>query len=166
MTDEEIIDVVGGLDSVISKALLKSYNEVWDKALLRKRTLLDAIPRFKQELNGELMDEDEGLDLSQVPMCPICGLETANKYEHNLWHQKKEREYMDLLEKFATLQRQINNLIATVQAANQPERYGRDIHGRPWTDQQRWISEEEIAKYSRNPYKKPPTFKSGEKWDK
>lgn len=111
-------------------------------------------------------EENEGLDLSQVPMCPICGLETANKYEHNLWHQKKEREYMDLLEKFETLQRQINNLIATVQAANQPERYGRDIHGRPWTDQQRWISEEEIAKYSRNPYKKPPTFKSGEKWDK
>lgn len=132
------------------------------KQYLAKRTpLLNAMPvlrfdQYRQEYNGTM--EDEGIDLSEVPMCVRCGLEMANKAEHEMWHQQQQAELNRLQSQIDSLTQSLANILATLQPA--PSVFPRNN----WVEPKNFISEKEIRKYSQNPGKHPPPFKSGDKW--
>lgn len=98
--------------------------------------------------------DEEGIDLSQVPVCVTCGLETADRVAHRLWHTQQNDIILALQQKVAELERLIH-----IQVNNQP-------HKPLWDPHPMYISEEEIRKYSQNPGKHPPPYKSGDPWDK
>ena len=135
--------------------------EVTKQYLAKRTPLLNAMPilrgdQFKQEYNGTM--EDEGIDLREVPMCPRCGLEVANKYEHELWHQQQQAELNRLQSQIDSLTQSLANILAN--QSPQPSVFPRN----KWVEPKTYISDEEVRKYSSNPFKYTPKPKSGEKW--
>jgi hypothetical protein len=61
--------------------------------------------------------EETGIDLSEVPMCVQCGLEVANRTEHNIWHAQQQSAFQVLETRVLTLEQTIRDLIATVSTA-------------------------------------------------
>ena len=131
--------------------------EIYKQYLAKRTPLLNAMPvlrfdQYRQEYNGTM--EDEGIDLSEVPMCVRCGLEMANKAEHEMWHQQQQAELNRLQSQIDSLTQSLANILATLQPAPSVFR----------VEPKTYISDEEVRKYSQNPGKHPPPFKSGDKW--
>lgn len=128
--------------------------EISKKYLANTPLLRNAMPKVMLNKKGYLV-EDEGIDLSEVPMCVRCGLEVANKAEHEAWHQQQEAKFRDLEKKVYDLELALKNLLASPVQAPNPSK---------WVSPHNYITEDEIRKYSQNPGKHPPPFKSGDKW--
>ena len=118
--------------------------------------LLDAIPAFPffpQQMEGTM---DDGIDLSEVPVCPRCGLEMADQQEHELWHHLESQKIRDLENKVYQLEVAVKSLMNQL------------ISSAPVKDTQ-----EEINKYSQknnnlynHPPKKPPKKPFNHPWAK
>ena len=148
-------------DDEVDSILNKITNAYLGKQTSMGTPLLDAMPKltwgqFKEEIKGTV---DEGLDLSEVPVCPRCALEVSNKVEHEEWHMHMNREIVNLQEKVQQLEQMIKNLLSNTTATTIPR-------GPGWVEPKTYISDEEIRKYSQNPYKHPPKPKYADPWDK
>ena len=58
--------------------------------------------------------DNEGIDLSEVPVCVRCGLEMANRAEHETWHLIQAKNMHDLQAKVDSLEQMIKNILSGV----------------------------------------------------